>query len=182
MSPKTSPYFTRSTIVATPHIYSVVMELHQHNIFTFCQQNLFQCLVHDERQPRHITYLTTKTVVRKNQENDSQTGSRAGQGSACAKRGGGGTPSSPSAASPAQLLAALCLPSTHHNNKCIPETQLMFPFAKTQGRPVQQHVGVLKIKVPCNQLETIHGTKHGCKDGFFKIEAFRLPIVTRCWH
>ena len=25
------------------------MELHQHNMYTFCQQNAFQCLVHDER-------------------------------------------------------------------------------------------------------------------------------------
>ena len=28
-------------------------------------------------QPRHVTFLTTKTVVRKNQENDGQTGLRA---------------------------------------------------------------------------------------------------------
>ena len=30
-----------------------------------------------EAQPHHITFLTTKTAVRKNQENNGQTGSRA---------------------------------------------------------------------------------------------------------
>ena len=37
MSPKTCPYLTLSIIVATGHIYSVAMELHQHNVYTFCQ-------------------------------------------------------------------------------------------------------------------------------------------------
>ena len=33
---KNVSYLTLSTIVATRHICSVVMELHQHNIYTFC--------------------------------------------------------------------------------------------------------------------------------------------------
>ena len=41
-------------------------------------------------QTRHVTFMTTKTVVRKNQENDSQTGSHA-LTRQCLCRGGGGT-------------------------------------------------------------------------------------------
>jgi hypothetical protein len=45
---KTCPYLTLSTIVATGHIHSVVMGLHEHNIHTFVNKNLSQCLIHDE--------------------------------------------------------------------------------------------------------------------------------------
>ena len=43
-------------------------------------------------RPRHVTFLTTKTAVRKNQENNGQMGPVLGQGSACAKGGGGFIP------------------------------------------------------------------------------------------
>ena len=39
MSPKTCPHLTLSTIVATGQIYSVVMELHQHNTYTLFAKN-----------------------------------------------------------------------------------------------------------------------------------------------
>ena len=47
MSPKTCPYLTLSTIVPTRHIYSVVMELHQHNVHNFLSTKI-QRLVNDE--------------------------------------------------------------------------------------------------------------------------------------
>ena len=40
-------------------------------------------------QPRQITFLTTKTAVRKKQDNNSQMGSHAWT-SQCLRRGGGG--------------------------------------------------------------------------------------------
>ena len=40
-------------------------------------------------QPRHVTFLTTTIVVRKNQENNDQTGTRACTRQ-CLRRGGGG--------------------------------------------------------------------------------------------
>ena len=41
-------------------------------------------------QPRHIKFLTTKTVVRKNQENDGQTGDWCLDKPVLAQVGGGG--------------------------------------------------------------------------------------------